>query len=601
MPIDDMENLPPEERGLQNEGPAKSGDGDSGDFDSPDYSRMSENEARLDEIETLLHELSSEFRPTSEAVTRPQEAYDVPGFPSRGDNDDTARLPTVTGFDLNKPVDYYPDPERYDHRRVSEIRDDFSLTAQSMARRLAPSHAHPSPAPYTHLTDRQRDPAPPEKPAREAMQEPSRTPKRRMRLRPARRVSGSRPEPRVTLPNSAPGNTYGPPWSPGHRAHGQSGRGLALGAVIAILFMGGATATIGMVKPLRSLLPDRLAQVFEEPSPAVEAPVADRIHLADAGNIPTEQDSGSFTVASDPAEAPTVIVKSADRADHSPMLTGESAPAQTISKQTEPLPEPDTKQANVAQPSRKGFISGNDGDKSSARLDQDPIVQATLKDPEKRALKSANENAPTQENSKPGLDPIVTGSVAASGQKPQEQMAPQHRAGLRIKTVKTTPVPGRLSNIAGLGRRVQDVDANAYAPSPADVGDNVPFPGAQTNAAQQQAAYLTPQTENLPQQSAGHQPLQGIDSLLARGHELLQTGQIASARLMFRRVASMGDERGAKGMGMTFDPAVYATLPVAGVTPDREKAEFWYRKARELAHHKRIPDAGTDARSVEKN
>ena len=72
-----------------------------------------------------------------------------------------------------------------------------------------------------------------------------------------------------------------------------------------------------------------------------------------------------------------------------------------------------------------------------------------------------------------------------------------------------------------------------------------------------------------------------IDSLLARGKELLKSGDIASARLAFQRVAAAGDRRGAKGVGMTYDPDVYARLRVAGITPDREQAEFWYKKAGE--------------------
>ena len=70
-----------------------------------------------------------------------------------------------------------------------------------------------------------------------------------------------------------------------------------------------------------------------------------------------------------------------------------------------------------------------------------------------------------------------------------------------------------------------------------------------------------------------------IDRLMARGEELLQNGDIASARLLFLRVAAAGDRRGAKGVGMTYDPRVYARLPVTGLTPDREQAEIWYRKA----------------------
>jgi hypothetical protein len=73
-----------------------------------------------------------------------------------------------------------------------------------------------------------------------------------------------------------------------------------------------------------------------------------------------------------------------------------------------------------------------------------------------------------------------------------------------------------------------------------------------------------------------------IDRLLARGEELLQSGDIVSARLAFLRVAATGDLRGAMGVGMTYDPDVYARISVTGLTPDREQAEFWYNKAGEV-------------------
>ncbi len=71
------------------------------------------------------------------------------------------------------------------------------------------------------------------------------------------------------------------------------------------------------------------------------------------------------------------------------------------------------------------------------------------------------------------------------------------------------------------------------------------------------------------------------DSLLARGEALLRRGDITSARLVFLRAAAAGDPRAARGVGMTYDPDVYARLPVTGLKPDREQAEIWYSRAGE--------------------
>jgi hypothetical protein len=91
-----------------------------------------------------------------------------------------------------------------------------------------------------------------------------------------------------------------------------------------------------------------------------------------------------------------------------------------------------------------------------------------------------------------------------------------------------------------------------------------------------------PASESLP---AAEQPDlsplsdEQIEQLLARGEELLRNGDIASARLLFLHVAAAGDRRGAKAVGMTYDPNVYARLPVMGLKPDPEQAQLWYGKA----------------------
>ncbi|HSM42682.1 MAG TPA: BA14K family protein [Afifellaceae bacterium] len=74
-------------------------------------------------------------------------------------------------------------------------------------------------------------------------------------------------------------------------------------------------------------------------------------------------------------------------------------------------------------------------------------------------------------------------------------------------------------------------------------------------------------------------PAAQVDRLLARGEDLLQSGDMVSARMIFLRIVAAGDRRGAMGVGMTYDPDVYARLAVAGLTPDRDKADSWYDRA----------------------
>jgi hypothetical protein len=73
-----------------------------------------------------------------------------------------------------------------------------------------------------------------------------------------------------------------------------------------------------------------------------------------------------------------------------------------------------------------------------------------------------------------------------------------------------------------------------------------------------------------------------IDSLIARGEQLLVRGDLASARLFFRRAADAGDVRGAAGMARSFDQKTLRTLPIFGARPDPGQAAIWHTRANEL-------------------
>jgi hypothetical protein len=70
-----------------------------------------------------------------------------------------------------------------------------------------------------------------------------------------------------------------------------------------------------------------------------------------------------------------------------------------------------------------------------------------------------------------------------------------------------------------------------------------------------------------------------IASLYRRGEQLIQQGDIASARLMFTRAAEVGDARSALALGASYDPEVLKKLGVLGVAADAALAREWYSKA----------------------
>lgn len=101
----------------------------------------------------------------------------------------------------------------------------------------------------------------------------------------------------------------------------------------------------------------------------------------------------------------------------------------------------------------------------------------------------------------------------------------------------------------------------------------------ETGAVQMASLGDTSRAISTPSEPARRIAKEEADKLIERGVALMKLGQLSSARLMFKRAIQGGDPRGAKMMGQTYDPVVFRTIPVAGLAPDREKAEFWYERS----------------------
>jgi hypothetical protein len=123
---------------------------------------------------------------------------------------------------------------------------------------------------------------------------------------------------------------------------------------------------------------------------------------------------------------------------------------------------------------------------------------------------------------------------------------------------------------------------------PVDVPPESPSDGtspAATAAADAATADTAPPTE-ASSRPAPALSAQDIALLIARGRAFFEAGDVASARLLFRRAANAGDAAAALAMGATYDPAVLADRLVRGMGAhmgaDLEQARNWYEKAREL-------------------
>lgn len=73
-----------------------------------------------------------------------------------------------------------------------------------------------------------------------------------------------------------------------------------------------------------------------------------------------------------------------------------------------------------------------------------------------------------------------------------------------------------------------------------------------------------------------------IKHLIQQGEQFVASGDLTTARQVFRRAAEAGDAAAALALGATYDPGVLAKIGVQGVGADIEKARAWYEKAKEF-------------------
>ena len=105
---------------------------------------------------------------------------------------------------------------------------------------------------------------------------------------------------------------------------------------------------------------------------------------------------------------------------------------------------------------------------------------------------------------------------------------------------------------------------------------------AHVPAAPMLAATPAPTPEPLREPIAPALPRDEVEGFLARGEQLLKTGDVATARLFFARAAEAGEARGALAMARSFDPEVLRTLRIYGIQPNLEEAARWRAKAKNL-------------------
>jgi len=180
---------------------------------------------------------------------------------------------------------------------------------------------------------------------------------------------------------------------------------------------------------------------------------------------------------------------------------------------------------------------------------------------------SGSRQDPADEGAKPFWSRLFGGNVMR-----ETLSAPKVVAERKAEPVTDRPVPMMERFAAATPAAEPPVTATQQAQA---LQPQAPQPQAQ--AAEPPAAPPEPAAQ--PAFSPPSLDREEIAALYKRGEQLIQQGDIAAARLMFTRAASVGDARSALALGASYDPDVLRKLGVVGVAADAALAREWYAKA----------------------
>jgi hypothetical protein len=170
---------------------------------------------------------------------------------------------------------------------------------------------------------------------------------------------------------------------------------------------------------------------------------------------------------------------------------------------------------------------------------------------------------------------------------PQAQARPLPEAGQAGDDL--SPQPGSMASRAMPRLETSpEVTADAGAAEPKGAAEPSPDVSAAPSDPAPNAGGISSASAaqlNTPPATAPTRPApnsQEIALLVERGRALFEAGDVAAARLFFRRAANAGDAAAAVAMGATYDPDVLAKRFIRGIEADAQEARSWYEKARAL-------------------
>lgn len=129
---------------------------------------------------------------------------------------------------------------------------------------------------------------------------------------------------------------------------------------------------------------------------------------------------------------------------------------------------------------------------------------------------------------------------------------------------------------------ISDISETSRAPQGSTVGVATRDPKLQAGKSEEQAP-APPTAADLPRRINQAE----LANLLKRGKELIDVGDIASARLLLQRAADAREPQAAFALAGTYDPEVLSRVKAYGIAPDLVIARNWYERAKEFGS----PDA----------
>jgi hypothetical protein len=164
-------------------------------------------------------------------------------------------------------------------------------------------------------------------------------------------------------------------------------------------------------------------------------------------------------------------------------------------------------------------------------------------------------------------------------------------SGAATKSPQFAPASNQTNALPG--RPAADLKAPNSDPEPSSRPTAVTGPvdrrGAASDATSIDAARRpSPSARPISPSSASRPPASADDAAeiaakMKIGVELMATGDITAARMMFERAAEAGEAAGAFALAETYDPVVLRRLRLrGGIAPDVALARRWYEKARDL-------------------